>query len=72
MRKYKEKQRPASLPVCAIGTLHCTALIIGRQGVVLNKHCRLKPTGAERVEWGENASGNSLRSTTGAMPGSVH
>lgn len=43
------------------GTLYCTALVIGREGRILGKHRKLKPTGAERIEWGENASGESLQ-----------
>lgn len=44
-----------------LGTLYCSALIIGREGNILGKHRKLKPTGAERVEWGENSSGDSLQ-----------
>lgn len=43
------------------GTLYCTALIIGRDGEILGKHRKLKPTCGERVEWGENPNGDSLR-----------
>jgi nitrilase len=43
------------------GTLYCTALIIGREGKILGKHRKLKPTGAERVEWGEGATGEGLK-----------
>lgn len=43
------------------GTLYCTALTIGREGAIIGRHRKLKPTGGERVEWGENASGDSLR-----------
>jgi predicted amidohydrolase len=43
------------------GTLYCTILVIGREGEILGKHRKLKPTGAERVEWGENQNGDSLQ-----------
>lgn len=35
------------------GTLYCTVVYIGPDGNILGKHRKIKPTGTERVIWGE-------------------
>ena len=44
----------------ARGTLYCSYLLFSPEGVLLSRHRKLKPTGAERYIWGEG-DGSTLK-----------
>ena len=48
-----DRGHPVPDRVATGGTLYCTILYFGPDGALLGKHRKLKPTGSERLIWGE-------------------
>lgn len=54
------------------GTLYCTLLYIGAHGEIEGRHRKLKPTGSERLIWGEgDGSGLCVVETPGGRTGGL-